>query len=231
MLSSLYQESHRVEYDGDPLATLSEELLLLPEVLSAAGYLTMGVTGGGNVSGKFGFAQGFDRWDDRSRSVVAGTARVLDLLRQIRQVPADRERPIFAFYHTYEVHSPYALDERYHDILGEHESHFEPSTENLLQHVHSAHRNLTREDLDFIRASYDAGVQLTDATLQQLFADLDAIGFLDGALVVVTSDHGEELGEHCGLLHRDFLFDELLCVPLLVSGAGMSPGVVDETAW
>ncbi len=232
MLSSLYQESHRVAYGATApgtLPTVPEEILLLPEALSAAGYLTVGVAGGGNVAGKLGFTQGFDRFDDRARSVTDGTARLLELLREVMQTPAtEPPRPIFAFYHTYEVHSPYATDERYRGLLDESASGFEPTTENLLRHVHSAKQTLSPDDLDFIRASYDAGVRFTDAALRQLHAGLGELGFLDHAVVVVTSDHGEEFGEHGGLLHRDVLFDEILHVPLIVAGSGIGQSLVDD---
>ena len=55
------------------------------------------------------------------------------------------------------------------------------------------------------------------------------MGFLDNAVVLVTADHGEEFGDHGGLLHRGTLFDELVRVPFIVWGRGVAPGVVDPT--
>src|SRR5205814_1831813 len=57
-------------------------------------------------------------------------------------------------------------------------------------------------------------------------------GVLENALVIVTSDHGEEFGEHGGMIHRDTLYEELLHVPLIAVGSGgvrLRRGVV-ETA-
>src|SRR5207245_2850388 len=47
-------------------------------------------------------------------------------------------------------------------------------------------------------------------------------------IVVVTADHGEEFQEHGKLTHGPDLYDELLHVPLVVVGPGVSPGRVRE---
>jgi arylsulfatase A-like enzyme len=75
---------------------------------------------------------------------------------------------------------------------------------------------------------YDAEIRYTDDTLRRLFDELEASGFLDGALVIVTSDHGEEFGEHGGLSHGASLYDELVKVPLFFVGDGVPAGVVDD---
>lgn len=68
-----------------------------------------------------------------------------------------------------------------------------------------------------------------DDSLRELFGRLDEIGFLDNAVVLITADHGEEFGDHGGLLHRGSLFDELVRVPFIVWGRGVESGVVDPT--
>jgi HEAT repeat protein/phosphoglycerol transferase MdoB-like AlkP superfamily enzyme len=49
-----------------------------------------------------------------------------------------------------------------------------------------------------------------------------------GATVIVTSDHGEEFGDHGGLHHGTTLYDEQVRVPLLWSSAGVAPGAVEH---
>jgi arylsulfatase A-like enzyme len=44
--------------------------------------------------------------------------------------------------------------------------------------------------------------------------------------VIITSDHGEEFGDHGGLLHRGLLYDELLHVPLIIAGNLVPKGKV-----
>ena len=77
------------------------------------------------------------------------------------------------------------------------------------------------------RAPYDAEVAYTDAMLGRLFDRLRQAGVLDRAVIVVTADHGEALGDHGERTHGLFAYDATLAVPLIVSGPGVRPGVVD----
>jgi arylsulfatase A-like enzyme len=226
MLSGLYQETHRVGWTagpGEPPPTgVPEELELLAEVLGDAGWRTIGVTDGGNAGGAFGFAQGFERFDDRGGGVAKVARRALAALDE----GGDDGRPVFLFLHTYEVHSPYDPPPAFRDRFGGSASTFRATSAALLAHVHDA-ATLAPEDLARVRALYAAEVAATDAALRGFFAALEARGFLAGALVVVTSDHGEELGDHGGLLHRDLLYDELIRVPLIAAGPGLPRGRVE----
>jgi uncharacterized sulfatase len=75
-------------------------------------------------------------------------------------------------------------------------------------------------------AGYSAAVSFVDAQLGVVFDALDRLKLWDDTIVVVTSDHGFQLGEHGGLWRKDTLFEEALRVPLLVWAPGLaSPGV------
>jgi len=55
-----------------------------------------------------------------------------------------------------------------------------------------------------------------DALVGCVLSDLDALGIADRTHVVLTSDHGEEFGEHGDIAHGHTLYEELLHVPLIV---------------
>ena len=222
MLSSVYQEGHRVAYTGSANDTIPEGLELLPEILAKQGYLTLGVTGGGNVGGKLGFSRGFEEFDDSARSIEAGIEKMHEMLARHK----DDERPLFIFFHTYEVHSPYDPPEEYRSLYGESPSDFKPTSENLLNVAQSAHTSLTKEDLAHVVAMYDAGIRHMDQEMRGFFDLLTELGVLENAVFAVTSDHGEEFGEHGGMLHRGLLYDELLRVPLIFGGREISSGEV-----
>ena len=57
---------------------------------------------------------------------------------------------------------------------------------------------------------------------------LDRLGELDDTYVVFTSDNGYALGEH-RITSKNYLFDEVLDIPLLIRGPGFAPGTVDDT--
>lgn len=227
MLSSLYQETHRVGYGAGtqegPNYTIPAEVELVQEILQSNGWRTVAVTGGGYMSGKFGFSRGFEDFSDTARSVEQGTAM---LLQKIRAALTDG-RPIFALYHTYEIHSPYEPPPEYHDIFGRFRSEISPKSEALAPMAAKAGKILAPEDFDFLESRYDGEIRFTDDVLKRFFEQLAEIGFLDNALVIVTADHGEEFGDHGGLLHRGTLFEELVHVPLILSGPMVAEGLVD----
>lgn len=70
---------------------------------------------------------------------------------------------------------------------------------------------------------YDAGVKYTDDFIGRLLDGLDKLGLLKNTIVVVTSDHGESLGDHGLSFHGASLYWELVHVPLIVSWPGRIP--------
>jgi arylsulfatase A-like enzyme len=77
----------------------------------------------------------------------------------------------------------------------------------------------TEDDIDFARlqSSYAAAVSFIDAAVDALLEQLDKLGLSESCLVLLTSDHGQALGEH-GIVgpYRPWLHDELIHVPLLL---------------
>jgi len=69
-------------------------------------------------------------------------------------------------------------------------------------------------------ARYDSEIRYADESIRKLF---DLFGWKDHAIVLVTSDHGEEFYEHGGTEHGKTLYEEVVRVPLLVHGPGIAP--------
>ncbi|TDI93223.1 MAG: DUF229 domain-containing protein [Caldithrix sp.] len=224
ILSSLYQETHKVAYFEGHKGAVPDSVVMIQEILRRNGYVTLAVTDGGLAGQKYGFGRGFDYFDDIGGGVLSGTRKIVDLINLVRQ-QQNRRKPIFAFYHTYELHNPYAPPAEYTDIFGHFESSFSPTNENLLKFRQRA-RDLKEEDIESLVAMYDAEIRYTDNTLKSMFDKLEKVGFLENCLVILTSDHGEEFGEHGGLLHGD-LYDEQLHVPLIITGTKIPIGQVD----
>jgi glucan phosphoethanolaminetransferase (alkaline phosphatase superfamily) len=72
---------------------------------------------------------------------------------------------------------------------------------------------------------YDNGVLKSDRVIQSLLAMLDSKGYLRKALVVVTADHGEGLGEHGKFIHMNSVREEVLRIPLLLIAYGYEPAL------
>lgn len=71
---------------------------------------------------------------------------------------------------------------------------------------------------------YDGEVAYSDELVGRLDDALARLGIRDETLLVITSDHGEGLGEHGETLHGYFAYQTTLRVPFLARGPGVAPG-------
>jgi arylsulfatase A-like enzyme len=140
------------------------------------------------------------------------------------------DRPFFAFLNYFDAHAPYLPPEGSPFPFG-----LRPQTDAdfiLLAELWTAvdklrllprYRRLAHD-------SYDNCIAYLDARVGELLDDLERRGLLDRTLLVVTSDHGEELGEHALFDHGESLYRPEIRVPLLIVGPGASrsPRVVRQ---
>jgi hypothetical protein len=64
--------------------------------------------------------------------------------------------------------------------------------------------------------AYDNSLRQADDMIRRIFGSLRAKGYLDDAIVVISSDHGEALGEHGLYAHGSYLYPEFLRIPLFI---------------
>ncbi len=79
---------------------------------------------------------------------------------------------------------------------------------------------LNPEDLFNLVALYDGEVAYTDSQIGRLLAGLRRRGITEDALVILVADHGEEFLDHGKMGHAHSLYQELVNVPLIISGRG-----------
>ena len=127
--------------------------------------------------------------------------------------------------HTYEIHHPYDPPERYRSFFGDFGKAIDSKR---FREVKKDSSVLSQDELDALIGLYDGEIRYTDDALRSMFGELRALGFLDNCLVVITSDHGEEFGEHGHLDHLGLLYDELLHIPLILVADSAPRGKVDE---
>ena len=88
---------------------------------------------------------------------------------------------------------------------------------------------LSSTDLEHLKAHYDTGVLTADTYLGFFFEHLHKIGLWENTLVIVVSDHGEDLQDHGMTNHRSFLFDSTTRVPMLIGGGALPKAWRGET--
>lgn len=81
-------------------------------------------------------------------------------------------------------------------------------------------RTYTPTEIDAISQLYDASLIDLDAATHVLLSELDARGLAEDTIVVLTSDHGENLGEAGFLLHKYGVWNRLSRVPLVIAWKG-----------
>ena len=125
------------------------------------------------------------------------------------------DRPFFAFLNYFDAHSPYLLPRGAEYRFG-----LKPRTAEDLQ-VFEQWAELDKLRLPphyraLARDSYDNCLAYLDQRLEELFDELERRGLLDRTLIIVTSDHGEGLGEHGLFFHGESLYRTEIRVPLLI---------------
>lgn len=217
LLTGLLPSSHGV---NTPLQLPGDDTQLLAELLYPAGWYTLGMTDGGYMSGSFGFKRGFRAFLDQDHAFQNMIAKTLTYL-------GDRESlgPWFAFLHTYDIHCPYNPTEPYASMF-QTEGRVEADIDGKCGNPALNGMNLTPEEVLFVSDRYDGGIREADAALANLFAYLEENGRFEDSVIVITSDHGEELMEHGQIGHERSLQRELLEVPLLIYAPGLEPGVI-----
>jgi arylsulfatase A-like enzyme len=81
-------------------------------------------------------------------------------------------------------------------------------------------RERSTEELQGLQAAYDGALAYLDAEVGRLLDDLERRGVLRNTLVIITSDHGEEFGEHGHTGHGSSLYTPVIHVPLVVLPPG-----------
>jgi len=230
MFTGLDAHRHGINHEGGA----GPELEMLAEVLQRSGFTTLAVTGGGFVHPSWGFAQGFDSYRYYRDEAGFGDEMRAGIDAALALLEAKGDRPLFLFFHTYEVHNPYRARQPFFDRLSDldaggylvrggrrpvlaEEGFLDRRAFTLLHRG----REVLGQDLPFTANElasdlYDSGVAFADEQLARLLGALSAAGLGERALVVVTSDHGEMIGEH-GLVAHLALYEENLLVPLIVS--------------
>ena len=213
MLTSMLPLHHGASFQEE--RPLPPAIPTLAEVLQAAGYRTAAFTGGGQLAPEFGLDQGFDVY-----RVVGGSRRFHETVRAgLQWLEDDLSRPAFLFLHTYEVHHPYTPEPEFLKLVEDDYPGSLPDriSKKLLRRINNGAVSIDDDDLAHIVATYDAEIRSVDKAFGRLRGGLRELGLWQEAFVIVTSDHGEEFGEHGAVgWHSHSLYDELLRVPLLI---------------
>jgi arylsulfatase A-like enzyme len=140
---------------------------------------------------------------------ITGRKRAPDVNRAFLEWSAAQQRPWFAFLNYYDAHEPYLPPAPFAATFGV------PTDPPAGWQAPEDRESVEQQRI--VQAAYDASIAYLDAQLGALFDELERRGALANTIVVITSDHGELLGEHRLYSHGNSLYLPLLRVPLLVA--------------
>ncbi len=224
--------SYYLEY-GKPKG-LSPSSTLISEPLKKAGIVTAAFHSNPYICEYLGWNRGWDVFYDSMEEEVdprvpyikgdAINTKVINWLSA--HTGSGQYKPFFLWFHYMDVHEPYMPERRYIDMVN-------PSLSISQDEMYSLFENvLLKRDISdpgkvkLLKKLYDIHVRELDYYTQEFFTVLDRLDILEDSVVIITSDHGDEFGEHGGLSHDDKMYSELIDIPLIIYGAGQT-GVCD----
>lgn len=244
LFTGMFPSKHGVYYGSLFLRT---DIPTLAEVLAEAGYVTAGFSSVGWVSRHTEFSRGFETfeeifWTDSNLIEIFSHAqwKILSTLTNTHDSGMHRinkkvrswlrrgngDRPFFLYLHYLESHLPYIpprpFNRLYHgDGMG---------LRGLRRLNQDADKyiagkvDMTEEDFKLLESQYDGEIAYQDFKLDEIFGCLKELNILDDTLLIITADHGENIGHH-GLMGHEFcLYDTLLRVPLILRYPKLFPG-------
>jgi len=200
----------------------------LVEDISKAGFLTGAVTEGGFVSKFYNIDRGFTYYHEEEgpvqlhipgkphvRNPTGGIETTFRLAREWIEKHGDRK--FFLFIHTYEPHTPYTRRTFAEGMTPP--SWGSTFTMDTIARMQAGDLTFGESDLEYLEALYDGGILESDRHVGEFLDFLEDAGLGDKVLVAVTSDHGEDLGDHYvsrSGRHGHSCLDELVMVPLII---------------
>jgi arylsulfatase A-like enzyme len=224
---------------------LDDKYTTLAEVLRNKGYQTAGFAANKlYCSRELGLARGFEHFEDYrltfgqmvlsealSRELLNKTG-TFELLatdqnfgrKSAQQVNKDflnwlskrkGDKPFFAFLNYFDAHDPYLPPIGYATAYSE-----KKPNGHITQEIQENH---SPEDLRQLIDAYDGVVTYLDNQVGRLIEALSTYDWFQNTLLILTSDHGEQFGEHNLLAHANSLYLELLHVFLILIFPGKIP--------
>jgi arylsulfatase A-like enzyme len=204
----------------------------LAELLAAEGYRTLGVSANPLVSVKSGLARGFAEFAETwrtPRSSPHPAARDHPNLLAAERLLADLQpaEPFFLFVNYIEAHGPNDPPEPYRSrelAPGASSEQIERARHRGAKQFYLDSSSISPAGFARIEDLYDGEIAYLDELVGGLIQALEAAGQLDDTLVVLTSDHGENFGDHGHFRHVFNLYGSTVRVPLLILLPGGARG-------
>ena len=227
LFSGLYPRDHKAYSNFE---SIDKSLPNITNDFAISGYDTMALVNMRHLNPEIsGIASHFDTVikSESYRNVSDSVDTVMTWLKSRRGDP----RPVFVWLHLVDVHTPYKPPAPFDRLYYHGDEHAEghdsldyiwPTLPDYLAD-HRSFQDWLKDvrDVDWVVAQYDGAVTYVDYHLGRLFSEVESFFGPDHpAGWVITSDHGENLGEHGMHFVHTGLYDTTIQVPLIMTLPG-----------
>ena len=205
-----------------PLQPHADGIATLAGILREAGYQTVGITANTMSNRKFGFAKGFDHYDDytvglapdesvSNISAQTATTPTLNRLAENALARRDPDRPLFLFVFYMDPHWDYHPPPSFYQMFTDSPI---PPPRNFWSYNG---KEVSPTERDRIIAAYDGEIRYTDTHLEGFLKTLETGPRGSNTAIAICADHGEAFWER-GLIitHGNNLHEEEIHVPLII---------------
>jgi arylsulfatase A-like enzyme len=213
IFTSRYPQEHGARINGTSLPRNSR-WLSLPQILHRFDYHSAAFVSSWTLLSRLTqLGRWFDVYEEslpRSYQLLQGSRYAEDVTPvALKWLEANTKKPFFLWVHYFDPHSPYNLREKFADP----ESSGHPTT--VIDPLDEEMENRIRR--------YDSEIGYADHYIGRLLDRVDRLGLRESTIVVLTSDHGEALGEHGYVGHGRRLSEGIVRVPLMIRYPGKVP--------
>ena len=221
-LSGVYPSTHDTKRDG---SALPREVKLITQPLKEEEFSTAGFVANGYVSKKFGFGKGWDHFTNYIRENKSSEAEHVyaDALEWLEK---NKDGRFFLYIQTIDPHVIYKVEREYtrRYYAEDYSGPLGPSVDATDQVALSKKKiPADKQNVDWLRALYYGEVTYHDEHMGVFLDEVKKLGVPDNTAIIVTNDHGEELGEHGRFGHGHSLYEPMIRAPLLVHYPPMFP--------
>lgn len=230
------------QYVSIPYRGMPDFEVTLAQKMKEAGYATAAFSGGIYFMRPWGLDKGFDTFVNVFSTGTAAPGTFAETMPGVLEwLDANKDRPFFLFVAVDDLHVPFQsedpnlFDPGYEGLVNDPSVRGVPFFRDYNAYMRGelppdatnykkvAAFAADPENMGHLTAKYDAALHTADKRVGDFIAQLKKRGLLDESVLIVSADHGEQLGEHNLLGHTDGLYEPITHVPLLVRAPGEYP--------
>ena len=192
---------------------LPDSFNTLAEQLKQKKYKTMGYVNNAWLSPEYNLNQGFEEY-----KFIYPDNKLTSKINEV--IEKHENEKFFLFVHYLGPHGPYTPPKPYNSLFVEKEHDYINLSKRNPKYLER--KKPSKTELEYIISQYDGDIAYTDNEIGKILNLLKEKKLLDTTIIIITSDHGEELADHRGIYgHETIPYDTLIKVPLIIKIPGI----------